>query len=477
MAAKKKLSRAGLYRSGHKKIITSGDPRWQGCHQTIRLNEAQPDPRAERQERRNFFDLGTPDLPAHLKALLPEPEETADKFLIVWGFASRGDCIYTYVQDGQITREYRPGSVVFDPGSLATLRGVPVTYGHPSAEASYMVTPENAKALQEGSVLEAGTPYREYGLVAVPMILRTQELIDAFRGGLRALSTGEIVWVLPEEGTVDGQPYDTRLLSLRYNHLAFVDAGQAGPLAQARYNHLSPSSNPSQEIPMEWTIIVVNGVEVKVPKGEEEVYRARLNALLSQVPPEVQTQLTEATRVNTQLTAERDEIKAQLDELKAKPPVDTPPASELEQRINQAVAQRQTTLIKVWSVLGGEVKLTDDGKPTVTRQQRSNSTGAMESVTTDLSTLDECGLMREAILARRPNSAPALEGKSRDYLLARLDMLAEHASTSDASQRTLDSASGTARNNSLSGDGSDTEAKLQKAREARSARLEGRKTA
>lgn len=467
MAPSNQVSRAAVCRSGPPLTTSRGQP----CP---RFNQA---PSGSWQERQHFFDLGTPELPEHIKDLLPPPEETADGFLIVHGVAARGDCIYTYVlSDGSLRREYRPGSVVFDGGALATFRGIPVTLDHPGE----MVTPDTDSKVRKGAVLEPGVAYPKFGIVVVPMVLQARELIDAFHAGQRALSTGELILVEEAPGEVDGQPYDTRLLALRFNHLAFVDMGMAGPLAQARanqrFNRVTPQLrlNRQQETPMEFTIIVVNGIEYSVPVGQEEAWRNRLNQAHAQIPEEVQERLNTATGQLAIITAERDELQATVEELKANNPGEGSGGSgeQFEERLNSAVAERvadfQQVLTKALPLFGDGITTDETGEVVLKRKRFNKATKRTEDHVTKLVGLGPEDILREAVLARWPAQEERLNGKGRGYLEARVDMLLEHKEASDRSANTLERASATARLNALDDDPS-AEAK-SKAAEAHNER-------
>lgn len=419
-------------------------------------------------ERQHFFDLGTPELPDYIKDKLPPPQETPDGFLIVYGVAARGNCIYTYVlPDGSLRREYRPGSVVFDDGALATFRGIPVTLDHPG-----MVTPDTDAEVRKGTVLEPGVAYPDLGIVVVPMVLQARELIDAFNAGMRALSTGELVLLEEAPGEVDGQPYDTRLLALRFNHLAFVDLGMAGPLAQARSNQrfnrltIQPDlqqPNRPQETPMEFVIIVVHGIEYSVPKGQEEVWRARLNNAHAQVPTEVQERLNTAEAQLVTITAERDQAQAMLDELRNKPEPNTPntPEPGFEERLNSAVAEKvadfQAVLLRTAPLNAGKLDLDATGDVVLRHKRFNSATNTAEDVQTSLKGLSVEDLLRATLLAQFPKEEARLNGKPRAYLEARLDMALEHHRTSDKAASTLERASAAARLNSRTDDPNDNQ--------------------
>lgn len=151
-----------------------------------------------------------------------------------------------------VTRELRPPSEVFDPASLATLNGSPVTIEHPGQGPDHdaglgEVTTANARELTHGWVLSV-EPHEADGLVWVWLRLASEDVLAAVSGGKVELSCGYtatladpadpqwaalVALIGPEPGlAANGDRYDLIQTSIRYNHLAIVDAARAGPIAR-----------------------------------------------------------------------------------------------------------------------------------------------------------------------------------------------------------------------------------------------------
>jgi hypothetical protein len=165
------------------------------------------------------FDLGE----------MREATTTPQGFLLVPGFATRTG-VFPYMDgNGDIRRELRHPDDVFDPKSLATLKYAPVTLEHPPVT----VSPENAAQYSKGHTTERVEVNRE--MVDVDLIVEHQDAIDAVqKGGIRELSSGYIADIVEEEGTYNGAPYNFRQINIRYNHLAMVRKGRAGPEVRMR---------------------------------------------------------------------------------------------------------------------------------------------------------------------------------------------------------------------------------------------------
>jgi hypothetical protein len=176
------------------------------------------------------FDLGE----------LGKATMTPQGFLKCPGFATRVG-VFPYLDgDGKLRRELRHPDDVFDPESLVTLKYAPVTIEHPPE----MITPENVAEFGKGHTTERVEVNRE--MVDVDLIIEHQDAIDAVsKEGIRELSSGYFADIIEEEGTFNGAPYNFRQKNIRYNHLAMVKRGRAGPEVRMRLD----SSDAVMSIP------------------------------------------------------------------------------------------------------------------------------------------------------------------------------------------------------------------------------------
>lgn len=157
--------------------------------------------------------------------------------------------------DGTERRELRHPDDVFDPASLSTLSMVPVTDGHPSA----LLDSDNARSLSVGYLGE--TVERVDGdLVRAPLLLLDAPVIEAVkRGDRRELSCGYDADVVEEVGEYDGEPYTHRQKEIRYNHVAVVPQGRAGPLVRMRIDGKE-----------QWTKPADGAVQVRVVRADSK---------------------------------------------------------------------------------------------------------------------------------------------------------------------------------------------------------------
>lgn len=154
---------------------------------------------------------------------------TPQGFLMCPGFATRTG-VFPYLDgDGNIRRELRHPDDVFDPVSLATLKYAPVTVEHPPV----MLDPKNVAQYSKGHTTERVEVNRD--MVDTDLIIEHQDAIDAVENeGIRELSSGYLADIVEEEGVFNGAPYNFRQKNIRYNHLAMVRRGRAGPEVRMR---------------------------------------------------------------------------------------------------------------------------------------------------------------------------------------------------------------------------------------------------
>jgi uncharacterized protein len=156
------------------------------------------------------------------QGVLRAPKRTPDGRLRVDGYLTRTGVFAYQTADGSTRREYRPDSEVFDPQSLTSFEGAPVTNDHPPG----LVSARNAREYQVGSV---GERLRRDGahLVAT-LYVNDAATIAEMEAGKQELSCGYECDLDPTPGvSPDGEPYDVIQRGIRGNHVAIVTAGRA----------------------------------------------------------------------------------------------------------------------------------------------------------------------------------------------------------------------------------------------------------
>jgi hypothetical protein len=162
-------------------------------------------------------------------------------------------------KDGTVTRELRLPEEVFAADSLNSAKGKPVVNDHPAET----VTPDNAKALQVGSLGNNpsdwvdsygaffGDKNGERGLrgsdgfhVAIDLTITDAAAIQDVESGKRSLSMGYSCEIDETSGVWCGMAYDCIQRKIMYNHCAIVDGARAGDAARIRFD--SADEHPAE---------------------------------------------------------------------------------------------------------------------------------------------------------------------------------------------------------------------------------------
>lgn len=270
---------------------------------------------------------------------------------------------------GKVRREYRPPEEVFHPDSLASLRGKPVTDGHPGK-----VDAKNFRQHVIGTMLSEGR--RDGDNMVGDLIIYDPTPVDA---GNKELSLGYELEVDETPGVSPaGERYDAVQRKLRYNHNAVVKRGRAG---NARLNLDAADA---------------------VTKTEEEhdmtMVKIRLDSGLSyDAAPEVANELE---RLRTELktaTTKADSEAARADTEKA--------------RADQAEA--------------GIAKAREDAHGAALARVKLEATAAQHKVEFKADTADRA--LREGVIKAIRGDSFDLAGKSDGYVEAAFDLAVNDA--------------------------------------------------
>ncbi len=120
-------------------------------------------------------------------------------------------------------RVYRPPAEVFDPASMASFAGKPVTLDHPAA----MVDSATWRGVAVGHSGQGVV--RDDGHVAADLVITDAAAVARAEGGSE-LSNG--YWAdfdFTPGVTPEGEPYDAVQRNIRGNHIALVAEGRCGP--------------------------------------------------------------------------------------------------------------------------------------------------------------------------------------------------------------------------------------------------------
>lgn len=132
-------------------------------------------------------------------------------------------CVAVYRRDdGTRIREYRPPAEVFAPESIATLRGVTLTWMHPAN----FVNAENWKELSIGHVSDHVHEVDGVYLSSDVVVSNAAEIAKIDAGDAGDLSCGYDCVLVDTPGVTDsGEIYDAVQTQIVYNHVALLPRG------------------------------------------------------------------------------------------------------------------------------------------------------------------------------------------------------------------------------------------------------------
>lgn len=230
---------------------------------------------------------------------------TNEGFLKTNIFATRTG-IFEYLQpDGSVLRELRPPEEVFDTESLMTLAGVPMTLVHPEE----FVNPDNAKFVTIGFTGENPT-IKSKQFVDVNSTIIDKTAIDKILSGeMTEVSCGYTADMDFTPGEYQGKFYDAVQRNIRYNHVAVVDLGRAGPEARFRFDSATGISvNKDKQHKIDF-IEGEDTMKIMLNGKEHEVTKEINDAIVAHIATSKKTDSVEAEKVQ----AEKDELEAKFD--------------------------------------------------------------------------------------------------------------------------------------------------------------------
>jgi uncharacterized protein len=276
---------------------------------------------------------------------LGEVEATPQGGLAIPAFLTRSG-VFDYEQaDGSVIREYRPPDEVFNADSLSTLPNATMTNEHPDGRGSGgdHVHPGNFKKLVVGHV-EAGSVKQANDKIAARLIIQDAKTIaDIKAKRKRELSCGYHCDVDETPGvTANGERYDQIQRNIRYNHVALVPDGRAGPQVRLRLD-ATGNQQGSQTVDYE----TIRGTRYEVgSEAHAAAARARTDRQRKRADARAKQQ------------AERGKLKARLDAAEAavKQMQEQYATATSAERLDHAVRVRAAVVKRASVVLGPKFK-------------------------------------------------------------------------------------------------------------------------
>jgi hypothetical protein len=335
-------------------------------------------------------------------------EEMPNGFLTLLANLSRTG-IFTYQRiapDGsiEIIRQLRTSEEVFDPESLASLTGLPLTNTHPEE----MISPENASDFIVG--MASDTPKKVFAPVQNTDSDDKEEFIqqkltvfdedtiaEILRKEKGEISLGYTCQLEDSPGMYKGQPYDVIQRNIRMNHVSLVRNARGGRNCKilldgaetvVNYDGITGLEDDNFKESKDVKVFKHDGKEFKV---EDNVY-----SLLTSL----QADSEDAKDLSSGKQKEIDKLQAVNDDLKSK--LEVKNQNDSADKFRQAVKARVSLESQGEKVLGSEV---------------------------NFDSLSDDEIKLKVIKKLRPSSN--LDGKSADYIDARFDMVMEDFKAED----------------------------------------------
>jgi hypothetical protein len=303
-----------------------------------------------------------------------------------------------------IVRVYRPESEVRSIDSMKSLVHSPVTNDHPPE----FVTPENWKDYAKG---EVGNDIRwDDGRIVIPLILKDEQTIDKVKLGKREISAGYTCTIDSTPGVTDsGEEYDAVQSEIRFNHIAVVDEGRAGPECRIGDDASTWGIRPALSRGLFANLHFDNKTRtIDMPTSQVPSTRMVTVDGLSVETTDAGAQAIE------KLQNEKAAIEAKLDDANQK-------LVDVETKQTEDTARLQAEIDSL-----NEAKLSDaDIQKLVTDRANLVATASKIADGVDFSSMTDDEIRVATVKAKLGDSA--VEGKEPAYIRARFDILAEDA--------------------------------------------------
>lgn len=291
--------------------------------------------------------------------------------------------------DGTTRRELRHPDDVFSADSMASLKMIPLTNGHPAEQ---LVNSDNVKELSIGTTGESVEVDGKH--LITTLSITHKDGVDSVDLGRKELSLGYNLTLDEEQGEYNGERYDCRQRNIRYNHLAIVDRARAGGAAS-----LNLDAGDALQI---------DATKLNKPKKEQKTMdKISLDGIPYEAAPEVINALNKAN-------ARADEAETKVSETEAKLDAANEEKSKLEAERDSLKEENK----KATNSDAIQEKVAERIKLEKIAEKALNADDAKE-----ISNLDEAEIKKKVILAKSPEAN--LDGKDDAYIEARFDMACE----------------------------------------------------
>jgi len=286
---------------------------------------------------------------------LSKVERTDEGYANFYARATRTGVFKYRNKDGSIRRELRPPSEVFNTDSMKTLENKPVTNDHPSD----LLNTENTR---EYIVGVTGNEVKRDGiyLKTKAIIMDKASIDDIIKKGKVQVSCGYSCEHDLTPGVYDGEEYDLVQTNIRYNHVAIVDLGRAGPEVKITLDSQDAIMVQDAEYEEKESLIedVKESLDVKIKEDRSMKYQKEDNKMvkitIDGIDQEVSEEFKkafdsnkESQKLNHSYEAKVSELQAQVDSLKDK--LSKEDAEEKKIKSDAEINQRVNERISLYS--------------------------------------------------------------------------------------------------------------------------------
>jgi uncharacterized protein len=258
---------------------------------------------------------------------LSGPERTEEGYLRCWATIARTGIQRYKRADGSELVEYRPESEVGNVDSLSSFAGKAITYEHPPELLNTANTSKYQVGFTDSEIVFDGK------FVRVRMTITDADAIASVESGATPeVSAGYQVDLDETPGvSPEGHRYDAVQRVIRGNHVALTRKGRAGSNVKVHLDAndavaLTTDSPPITKGPM--AKINIAGAEYEVSEAVAVAYTSAQR----EDAAEHQRKLDTIEQQKTAVTAERDQLQANLDSL-------TGTHDELKSRVDSLTAE------------------------------------------------------------------------------------------------------------------------------------------
>ena len=170
--------------------------------------------------------------------------------------------------DGTLRRELRRPEDVFHPESIASLQMVPVTLGHPREFLDANTTRDHAVGYTGQDITH------DEIFVTAPLCITDHTTVNTIKAGIKEISAGyEHAGLDMTHGFWNGEEYDCiQLGPYKYNHVAVVPKGRAGPQV-----HVLDDADSIRWDGVEMAKLKIDDNEYEVPSAVADAYKGLMD--------------------------------------------------------------------------------------------------------------------------------------------------------------------------------------------------------